>query len=54
MKSVGEQRDALIAMRDQIQNYLETLKRQVLISEFNEALWYGSVDQMRVTQDENL
>lgn len=44
----------LIAKRGRIQNYLDTLNRQELITEFDEVLWYGTVDQVRVTQDGKL
>ncbi len=39
---------ALIAKRGRIQSYLETLKRQELITEFIEVLWYSTMDQVRV------
>jgi hypothetical protein len=48
---VSERREALIAKRVRLQNYLETLKEQELINEFDEALWYGTVEQVRVTID---
>jgi site-specific DNA recombinase len=51
---VSEQREALIAKRGQIQSYLETLQRQELIAELDEMLWYGMVDQVRVTLDGKL
>ena len=51
INEVSEQREALIAKRGRIQSYLETLQRQDLITEFDEVLWYGSVDQVLVTQD---
>ena len=34
--------------------YLETLRNQGLISSFNETLWYGTVEQVRVTTEGNL
>ena len=49
-----EQREAIIAKRGWMQSYLDTLKRQGLIAEFDEALWYGTVDQVRVTQNGKL
>ena len=43
-----------IAKSGHLQSYLETLKWQELINEFDEVLWYGMVDQVRVTQDGKL
>lgn len=54
INEVTEQREALIAKRGRIQSYLDTLNRQELITEFDEELWYGTVDQVRVTQDGRL
>ena len=54
MSEVNEQREALIAKRGRIQSHLETLNRQELIIEFDEVLWYGMVEQVRVTQDRKL
>ncbi|MEA4899046.1 MAG: hypothetical protein VB115_12510 [Christensenellaceae bacterium] len=54
ISEVSEQREALIAKRGLLQTYLETLKRQALITEFDEVLWYGTVDQVRATHDEKL
>ena len=42
----GEQREALIAKRGRIQSYLDTLNQQKLIAEFDEVLWYGTMDQV--------
>lgn len=47
-------REALIAKRGRIQSYLDTLKNQELITEFDEVLWYGTVEQVRVKQDGKL
>jgi hypothetical protein len=33
---------------------LDKLERHELIAEFDEVLWYGTVDQVRVTQDGKL
>ena len=54
LHAINEQREALIAKRGRLQSYLDTLKRQELITEFDEVLWYGTVDQVRVTHDGNL
>ena len=43
---VEEQREVLIAKRGRIQNYLGTLQRQELITEFDEVLWYGTVERV--------
>ena len=43
-----------IAKRGKLTEYLETLRNQGLISSFNETLWYGTVEQVRVTADGNL
>ena len=43
-----------IAKRGKLTEYLETLRNQGLISSFNEALWYGTVEQVRVTTEGNL
>ena len=44
----------LIAKRGQLQSYLDTLQRQELITEFDEVLWHGMVDQVLATQDGKL
>jgi len=54
INEVSEQREALIAKRGRLQSYLDTLKQQELIAEFDEVLWYCMVDQVRVTQDGKL
>ena len=43
-----------IAKRGKLTEYLETLRNQGLISSFNETLWYGTVEQVRVTTEGNL
>ena len=43
-----------IAKRGKLAKYLETLRNQGLISSFNETLWYGTVEQVRVTTEGNL
>jgi hypothetical protein len=48
INEVSEQREALIAKRGRIESYLDTLNWQELITEFDEVLWYGTVDQVRV------
>ena len=37
-----------------LQSYLETLSRKDLITNFDEVLWNGMVNQVRVTQDGRL
>ena len=54
INEVSEQREALVAKRGRIQSYLDTLKPQELIAEFDEVLWYGMVDQVRVVKDGKL
>ena len=54
ISKVGEQREALIAKRGRIQSYQNILKRQELITEFDEALWYGTVNHVRVARDGKL
>ena len=43
-----------IAKRGKLTEYLETLRNQGIISSFNETLWYGTVEQVRVTTEGNL
>lgn len=43
-----------IGKRSKLAEYLETLRDQGLISSFNETLWYGTVEQVRVTTEGNL
>lgn len=43
-----------IAQRGKLTEYLAALKEQGLISQFNETLWYGTVEQVRVTADGHL
>ncbi len=50
----AQREEALIAKRGQIQSYLDTLDNQNLITKFDEVLWHGMVDQVRVTQDGKL
>ena len=54
INEVSEQREALVAKRGRLQNYLDTLKRQELIAEFDEVVWHGMVDKVRVTKDGKL
>lgn len=42
------EREAMTAKRGQIMVYLEALKAQGLVRSFDEALWYGTVDQVRI------
>ena len=43
-----------VGKRGKLAEYLETLKNQGLISSFNETLWYGTVEQVRVLKDGKL
>ena len=43
-----------IAKRGKLTEYLAALKEQGPISRFNETLWYGTVEQVRVTADGHL
>ena len=43
-----------IGKRGKLAEYLETLRKQGLISSFNETLWYGTVEQVRVNDKGNL
>ena len=43
-----------IAKRGKLTEYLDALKEQGVISRFNETLWYGTVEQVRVNDKENL
>ena len=43
-----------IGKRSKLAEYLETLRNQGLISSFNETLWYGTTEQVRVTTEGNL
>ena len=43
-----------IAKRGKLTEYLDALKEQGVISRFNETLWYGTVEQVRVTTEGNL
>lgn len=54
MAEADAQREALTAKRGQIMGYLQNLRGQGLISEFDEALWYGTVEQVRVTKESKL
>ena len=54
MADMEATRDAMTAKRGQIMVYLETLREQGLVRSFDEALWYGTVEHVRVTQDGKL
>ena len=43
-----------VGKRGKLAEYLETLKNQGIISSFNETLWYGTVEQVRVLKDGKL
>ena len=44
-------REPLTAKRGRIRAYLETLRAQDLVRNFDEALWYGTVEQVRIGED---
>lgn len=44
-------REALTAKRGKLKGYLDTLNEQGTIRTFNEALWCGAVDQVRILKD---
>ena len=52
--NVESERHQRIAKCGKLAEYLETLRNQGLISSFNETLWYGTVEQVRVTTEGNL
>jgi hypothetical protein len=54
INQINEQREELIAKQGKIQSYLEALKKQDLISTYDETLWYGTVYQIRITSDGKL
>lgn len=54
MTEVEAQREALTSKRGQIMCYLQSLRDHELITQFDEALWCGTVDQVRVTKEAKL
>lgn len=44
-------REALTAKRGKLKGYLDMLREQGLIRTFNEALWCGAVEQVRILKD---
>ena len=51
LAETAAQREVLVARRGQIQSYLETLRKQALIPKFDESLWYGTIEQVRIQAD---
>ena len=51
---VESERHQRIAKRGKLTEYLDALKEQGVISRFNETLWYGTVEQVRVNDKGNL
>ena len=45
------QKEAMTAKRGKITAYLNMLRAQNRVTEFHEALWYGTVDQVRIRAD---
>ena len=48
LTEIEAEREAMAAKRGHIMVYLETLRVQGLVKRFDEALWYGTVDQVRI------
>ena len=48
---VEARREALTAKRGKIKGYLDMLRMQGPIRTFNETLWCGAVDQVRILKD---
>ena len=51
---INAQQSALAARQGKIAEYISLLREQGLITEFNERLWYATVDQVRVLADGRL
>ena len=49
MADIEAEREAMTARRGQIMVYLEALRAQILVKHFDEALCYGTVEQVRVS-----
>ena len=54
LTDVNAQQSALAARQGKIAEYISLLREQGLIAEFNESLWYATVDQVRVLADGRL
>ena len=44
-------REALTAKRGKLKGYLDMLRKQGLIKTFNETLWCGAIEQVRIKED---
>ena len=49
--SLEKERDARAAKRGMVLQYIETLREESLVAVFDERLWYGTVEQVRVKPD---
>ena len=54
LTEINAQQSALAARQGKIAEYISLLREQGLITEFNERLWYATVDQVRVLADGRL
>ena len=54
LTEINAQQSALAARQGKIAEYIGLLREQGLITEFNESLWYATVDQVRVLADGRL
>ena len=54
LTEINAQQSALAARQGKIAEYISLLREQGLITEFNESLWYATVDQVRVLADGRL
>ena len=54
LTEINAQQSALAARQGKIAEYISLLQEQGLITEFNESLWYATVDQVRVLADGRL
>ena len=54
LTEINAQQSALAARQGKIAEYISLLREQGLIAEFNESLWYATVDQVRVLADGRL
>jgi DNA invertase Pin-like site-specific DNA recombinase len=48
---VEARRESLTAKRGKLKGYLDLLRKQGLVRTFNEALWCGTVEQVRIKED---
>ena len=54
LTEINAQQSALAARQGKIAEYISLLREQGLITEFNESLWYATVDQVRALADGRL